>query len=92
MRKGLVLPGLLAVVIALAPTAGAAPGTINVNGERFDDPSGCVDVAQVSGNLEIHNDTSGPVTVFTHHGCAGDVTGVVPEGSVNTFFGASISA
>ncbi|WP_067547291.1 hypothetical protein [Nocardia crassostreae] len=93
MRQyGLVLPGLVALAMAVAAPAAAAPGTIKVNGLDYVDPSGCVNVAPVSMNLEIHNDTSGSITVYSGADCQGDVTGTVNQGSTNTFPGASVFA
>ncbi|MFC9999846.1 hypothetical protein [Nocardia sp. NPDC127526] len=91
-RYGLILPGLLTLAIALAAPAAAAPGTITVNGMDWIDPAGCVNVVPTGMNLEVHNDTSGAVTVYTHADCQGDATGTVDQGSTNTFYGASVMA
>jgi hypothetical protein len=62
--------------LTTATTANAASGTLDLNGKRIPNPSGCYNSDRFP--TSIGNQTDAPVLVFDQRDCAGRVIEVVP--------------
>ncbi|MEV0294979.1 hypothetical protein [Nocardia sp. NPDC050710] len=84
--------GVLAVMgmIATAPTAFAAPGSIVVNGSVYRDPVSCLQVSGGPIYLAVENHTDTIVIVYSWPWCRGEVTAVLAPNQSATTTGASI--
>ncbi|MEU0565713.1 hypothetical protein ABZ297_10005 [Nonomuraea sp. NPDC005983] len=67
------------LAITLPGSAFAADGVLFINGRRFIDPSGCINVPSLDG-VRILNGTNEAAFVFEGINCMGDVIAAVEQG------------
>lgn len=91
MRKIAIISAIAAVTLLSGTgSAGAATGTLTINGVVYTDPSGCLIISD-GPPVNITNDTDQPVTVYIREGCNELVSGAVGTGQSNTLDGKSVS-
>ncbi|MFQ6393826.1 hypothetical protein ACLMAJ_10245 [Nocardia sp. KC 131] len=93
MKRGVyAVPVVLAAagMLAAAPAAFAARGTLVVNNTVYREPSGCMQFGAGTGPLVLENHTNRTVTIFIGSSCRGDVTAVLAPGEARASSGSSI--
>ncbi|WP_405685516.1 hypothetical protein OG204_15145 [Streptomyces sp. NBC_01387] len=85
------MASVLLLAVAVPTSAQAAQGSLYVNGRAYQNPSGCLNISNEPGDLEIRNLLQGNVvTVWDGPNCTGDQTGEVGPGDGQDLYGASI--
>ncbi|UGY92882.1 hypothetical protein [Streptomyces gobiensis] len=78
------------LTVAVPTSAYAADGKILVDGQEYENPSGCYNVGLPAPHHGYINDTDRGLSVFLLPDCEGTVlTGVVPPGQREELLGAS---
>ncbi|SHG76904.1 hypothetical protein [Streptoalloteichus hindustanus] len=93
MRRAMTVLAALAVAGATAVTAptaaGAARGTLVVDGKQHEDPNGCY--ASTRNPLTVTNFTDRLAYVYDDDKCEGSMVGFVQQGGTASFpFGSSV--
>ncbi|MDJ1137250.1 hypothetical protein [Streptomyces iconiensis] len=65
------------LILAGPQSAQAATGELVINGQRYQNPSGCY---PVPGQASIENHTDARITLYMDAGCAGSLAGTINAG------------